>query len=208
MKQGECRCDPDIAHCPPGCPDSLLGPASFDDAANQIPLQTIYLAYAHQKSSPAAGPIPLSWSAAETDTVGSVKYLGYTLTKAGLFNNIYHEYQAIAYKRDSTGALVVYLSKKKAHAHGHLKEPSENAGVQYDSMSAVTMLFLSHSDAKSHPYRPAITFGMQFDRDGSLYAYVNGPHLEKLDQTKILTIEDVFGSVGAMAGLRLCSTCF
>ena len=182
----------------------LLGPALFDGAADRIPLESICLEYADKNALPAADPIPLSWNAASMNTSGNVRVLTWTLTRAGFFTDRFHEYQAGAYKRDSTGALVVYLSKDNAK-----KESSDNAGGPYTVVSAVSALFLSHVDARPHPYRQGIFFGMEFSKDQqSVYAYLNGPGVENLNHTKILTLEDVFASVGAMAGLRGCATCF
>lgn len=179
-----------------------MGPTMFDGAADRIPLESIYLAYAEEEVVSAAGPIPQSWNAASRDVTGNVGVLTSTLRRAGFGTDMAHAYQAHAYRTDSTGALVVYL---RIHSPGKLL--GSDSGPP--AMSASTLLYFAPANASVHPYRNAVSLGMQFSRDQeSVYAYVNGPGVERIDRRKILSLEDVLGSIGAMAGQWNCSTCF
>lgn len=88
------------------------------------------------------------------------------------------------------------------------KKPLGNAKGPL-AMSASAMLFLTPANASVHDFRNAISIGLHFFMvEQSIYAYLNGPGLKKFDHTKILSLEDVFGSVAAMAGTGKCYTYF
>lgn len=180
-----------------------MGPAMFDGAADRIPLESLYLAYGDEEVVPAAGPVPRSWSAASQSTNGNIGVVILKLDEAGFIPDRQYEYQAQAYRtKDSAGALTVYLSIMNP------RKPLGNASGPL-AMSASAMLFLAPANASVNAFRNAISLGLHFSRDKqSIYAYLNGPGLEIIDHTKILSLEDVFGSVAAMAGTGKCYTCF